>query len=113
MATTNLELKLAQARVLNGALVMEVYAGATIVAYAQAGGNRYIVETNGNNVKVKFGIPFSFVAPSNTTITKVDIVSYDFEETGVKEIIYTNTLSLFVEKDDVVYINEVSFTLLD
>lgn len=113
MATTNLELKLAQARVLNGALVMEVYAGATIVAYAQAGGNRYFVETNGSNVKVKFGIPFSFVAPSNTTLSKIEIKSYDFEETGLHEVIYSIPVSLLVETDDIVYVNEVSFTLLD
>lgn len=113
MATTNLELKLAQARVLNGALVMRVYAGDTIVAYAQAGGNRYIVETNGNNVKVKFGIPFSFVAPSNTTLSKIEVVSHDFEETGEEEVIYSILVSLLVETDDIVYVDEVSFTLLD
>lgn len=113
MATTNLELKLAQARVLNGALIMEVCAGANVIARAQAGGHRYIVETVGNNVKVKFGIPFSFVAPANTTITKIDIRSYDFEETGEHEIIFSAPENKIVETDDIVFVNEVSFTLLD
>ena len=113
MATTNLELKLAQARVLNGALIMEVYAGSSVIARTIAGGHRYIVETVGNNVKVKFGIPFSFVAPSNTTITKIEIKSYDFEETGEHEVIFSTPVSLLVETDDIVYVNEVSFTILD
>jgi ornithine carbamoyltransferase len=114
MSTTNIELKRAQIEVLNGALHMtvlgsdnKVYGGAFV------GGSMLQVITSGNNVICKFGIPFSFVMPTAATLTKIKITSYDFENERGQEVIYEATISRVVEAMDIVYVNEVGFTLLD
>lgn len=100
MATTNTNIKITQGLSLQGALFVHV-GGA--VAFAPLS-----YEVQGNNVKFTFGVPFSFVVNAGTTITKLEVID---QETNT--VILNEALSIVVEKDDVVFIDEVSFTLLD
>lgn len=114
MATTNIELKRAQVEVLNGALHMTILgSNGTIYGGTFVGGSMLQVITSGNNVICKFGVPFSFVMPTAATLTKVKVTSYDFENERGQEVIYEATISRVVEAMDIVYVNEVGFTLLD
>ena len=116
MATTSLALKLSQAHVLNGALVLNVLGtGGVVLASRAVGGNNYIVAPReNNNVVVYFGTAFSFVVPNNVgAVTGVQVLSYDFNGLGTIQSIFNENVNIPVENDDVIYVNEVSFTLLD
>ena len=97
---TNLDMKIAQGLTLQGALFIEING---VHAFAPLD-----YEVQGNNVKFTFGVPFSFVVESGTTITSLKVI--DVETTTT---LFNETLNIAVATDDVVFIDEVSFTLLD
>ena len=110
--TTNRALKTTQAKTLDGALFIRVYAGSKIINERYVGGKRYVITNEGAyNVKATFGPPYSFMVTEPSTITEVEVVLYDPEGQRGSVIVFRDTLNIPVLNADIVYVNELSFTL--
>ena len=109
MSTTNLAIKIAQSDMIGKNMIIRVWSDNNYSKplYARRIYNNSIVKTIDDvneKVKIKIGVPFSFVVPKNTTITRIDVFSLEHmvelisvslnDATNVNDIYYVGNVEL-------------------
>ena len=109
MSTTNLAIKIAQSDMIGKNMIIRVWSNnnGSKPLYARRIYNNNIVKTIDDvneKVKIKIGVPFSFVVPENTTITRIDVFSLEHmvelisvslnDATSVNDIYYVGNVEL-------------------
>lgn len=112
MSTTNLAIKIAQSDMIGKNMIIRVWADNDYSKplYARRIYNNSIIKTIdevNKKVKIVMGVPFSFVVPKNTTITRIDVFSL---EHGL-EIVSIN-LNDVTNINDIYYVGNIELELL-
>ena len=108
MATSNFDLRTAQAKILTGCAIVSINTSTGVLHRKMA--KNIDLGYSGQSVRLDFIEPYSVVVPAGTTITNITIT--DFSVSG-GEVIYEVPVNITSPNLDIFYVNMLRLLILD